>query len=92
MLKLPWRVVELNCQFSLKFQFKNLLMQSSLASQYLSNELTVFAPSDGAMAKYTGPKDDQFIMNHMGKNLISIYYLHIAHLINNQIYVLSVLK
>ena len=45
-------------------------MQSSLASQYLSNELTVFAPSDGAMAKYTGPKDDQFIMNHMGKNLI----------------------
>ena len=42
-------------------------MDSSLASQYLTNELTVFAPSDAAMAKYTGKKDDQFILNHMGK-------------------------
>lgn len=52
----------------LQFQFKKLLMESPLASQYLSNELTVFAPSDAAMAKYTGLKDDQFILNHMGKN------------------------
>ena len=46
-------------------------MQSPLASQYLSNELTVFAPSDGAMAKYTGPKDDQFILNHMGEKIFT---------------------
>jgi len=52
--------------------FKNLLMQSSLASQYLSNELTIFAPSDGAMAKYTGPKDDQLIMNHMVNVVVQV--------------------
>ena len=49
------------------FQFKNLLSQSNLAKQYLSNELTIFAPSDNAMNKYNGLKDDQFILNHMGK-------------------------
>ena len=48
-------------------QFKNLLTQNPLASQYLMNELTIFAPSDNAMNKYQGPKDDQFILNHMGK-------------------------
>merc|ERR1711936_282629 len=46
-------------------QFKNLLSQSNLAKQYLSNELTIFAPSDNAMNKYNGLKDDQFILNHM---------------------------
>ena len=52
-------------------QFKKLLEQSSLARQYLQNELTVFAPSDTAMAQFQGAKDDQFILNHMGKLLSS---------------------
>lgn len=56
----------------LLFQFKKLLMESSLASQFLNNELTVFAPSDAAMAKYNGLKDDQFILNHMGMSSNSI--------------------
>ena len=51
------------------FQFKNLLTKSPLASQYLANELTIFAPSDTAMEKYTGQQDDQFLLNHMGKFL-----------------------
>ena len=50
-------------------QFKNLLTNSPLAKQYLANELTIFAPSDTAMEKYTGPQDDQFLLNHMGKYL-----------------------
>lgn len=50
-------------------QFKNLLTKSPLASQYLANELTIFAPSDTAMEKYTGQQDDQFLLNHMGKFL-----------------------
>ena len=50
-------------------EFKRLLEQSSLASRYLENELTVFAPSDTAMAEFKGTKDDQFILNHMGKTL-----------------------
>ena len=49
------------------FQFKNLLLESPLASHYLQGELTIFAPSDRAMRKYTGPKDDNFILNHMGQ-------------------------
>ncbi len=49
------------------FQFKRLLQESPLASQYLQNELTIFAPSDKALQKYVGPKDDQFLLNHMGK-------------------------
>lgn len=48
-------------------EFKKLLEKSPLATQYLQNELTVFAPSDTAMAKFKGAKDDQFILNHMGK-------------------------
>ena len=48
-------------------EFKKLLEKSTLATQYLQNELTVFAPSDTAMAKFKGAKDDQFILNHMGK-------------------------
>jgi len=53
-------------------EFKKLLQESDLASQYLSNELTVFAPSDGAMAKYTGPKDDRFILNHMVNVVVQV--------------------
>ena len=49
-------------------EFKKLLEKSTLATQYLQNELTVFAPSDTAMAKFKGAKDDQFILNHMGKS------------------------
>ena len=52
-------------------EFKRLLEQSPLASRYLENELTVFAPSDTAMAEFKGTKDDQFILNHMGKTLPS---------------------
>ena len=48
-------------------EFKKLLEKSPLATQYLQNELTVFAPSDTAMANFKGAKDDQFILNHMGK-------------------------
>lgn len=54
-------------------QFKKLIQSSQLASQYLQNELTIFAPSDTAMAKYTGEKDDTFILNHMGKCILPIY-------------------
>jgi len=53
-------------------EFKKLLEQSTLASQYLSNELTVFAPSDSAMAKYSGPKDDHFILNHMVNVVVQV--------------------
>ena len=38
-----------------------------MASHYLQGELTIFAPSDRAMRKYTGPKDENFILNHMGE-------------------------
>jgi len=53
-------------------EFKNLLQQSDLASQYLLNEVTIFAPSDGAMAKYKGPKDDNFILNHMVNVVVQV--------------------
>jgi hypothetical protein len=43
-----------------------LLLESPVASHYLQGELTIFAPSDRAMRKYTGPKDESFILNHMG--------------------------
>ena len=56
-----------------------------MASQYLLNEVTIFAPSDGAMAKYKGPKDDNFILNHMGKKyLLSILFnANLKSAINN---------
>jgi len=53
-------------------EFKKLLKASELASRYLINELTIFAPSDGAMAKYKGPKDDNFILNHMVNVVVQV--------------------
>lgn len=53
--------------FIFSFQFKKLLLESPQASHYLQGELTIFAPSDRAMRKYTGPKDENFILNHMGE-------------------------
>ena len=38
-----------------------------LHSAYLDNYVTVFAPSDGAMDMFEGIKDENFILNHMGK-------------------------
>jgi len=53
-------------------EFKKLLEKSPLATQYLQNELTVFAPSDTAMAKFKGAKDDQFILNHMVNVVVQV--------------------
>ena len=50
----------------LKFQFKQLLVNSPIAKEYLQKEVTIFAPSDAYMEKYDGPKDEQFILNHIG--------------------------
>ena len=49
-----------------KFQFKQLLVNSPMAKEYLQKEVTIFAPSDAYMEKYDGPKDEQFILNHIG--------------------------
>jgi hypothetical protein len=56
-------------------QFKKLLDKSTVPKQYLQNELTIFAPSDKALSKYVGPKDDQFILNHMGTQHFFIIFL-----------------
>ena len=37
-----------------------------MAKEYLQKEVTIFAPSDAFMEKYDGPKDEQFILNHIG--------------------------
>ena len=49
-----------------KLQFKQLLVNSPTAKEYLQKEVTIFAPSDAYMEKYKGPKDEQFILNHIG--------------------------
>lgn len=53
-------------------EFSKLLVNSPVASQYLQNELTIFAPSDKAMRKYVGVKDDQFIINHMVNVVVQV--------------------
>ena len=52
-----------------KLQFKQLLVNSPTAKEYLQKEVTIFAPSDAYMEKYKGPKDEQFILNHIGKEV-----------------------
>jgi uncharacterized surface protein with fasciclin (FAS1) repeats len=53
-------------------EFKKLLDKSTVPKQYLQNELTIFAPSDKALSKYVGPKDDQFILNHMVNVVVQV--------------------
>ena len=53
-----------------KLQFKQLLVNSPTAKEYLQKEVTIFAPSDAYMEKYNGPKDEQFILNHIGARTI----------------------
>ena len=49
-------------------QFTNLLKQvKGVHTAYLDNYVTVFAPSNDAMNKYKGPKDENFLLHHMGK-------------------------
>ena len=45
-------------------------MNSPTAKEYLQKEVTIFAPSDAYMEKYNGPKDEQFILNHIGARTI----------------------
>ena len=42
-------------------------MNSPTAKEYLQKEVTIFAPSNAYMEKYEGPKDEQFILNHIGR-------------------------
>jgi len=47
-------------------QFLNLLKSSrGVHTAYLENYVTVFAPSNDAMNKYKGSKDENFILHHM---------------------------
>ena len=63
-----------NTKYQLRFkwtfflQFLNLLKSSrGVHTAYLENYVTVFAPSNDAMNKYKGSKDENFILHHMGK-------------------------
>ena len=57
---------------SVVFQFFDLLSANPLPTQYLANELTVFAPVDSAFnqTNYQGPRDENMILNHMGNFII----------------------
>ena len=43
-------------------------MINKYALQHMDGELTIFAPSNDAMKRYKGEPDEQFVLNHMGKN------------------------
>ena len=52
------------------FQFASLLkLTEGLHLAHLDNFVTVFAPSNDAMEAFGGVKDDNLILNHMGKLL-----------------------
>ena len=52
------------------FQFTSLLKSTEgLHLAHLDSFVTVFAPSNDAMEAFGGVKDDNLILNHMGKLL-----------------------
>ena len=52
------------------FQFTSLLNSTEgLHLAHLDNFVTVFVPSNDAMEAFGGVKDDNLILNHMGKLL-----------------------
>ena len=65
----------IKCCF-LYLQFFDLLSANPLPTQYLANELTVFAPVDSAFneTNYKGPKDENMILNHMGMIVIQTQF------------------
>ncbi|TRY68541.1 hypothetical protein TCAL_07251 [Tigriopus californicus] len=46
-------------------QFIQQITNTPTATQFIQNEITVFAPSNDAMNKFDGPKDENFVRNHM---------------------------
>ena len=65
----------------LYLQFFDLLSANPLPTQYLANELTVFAPVDSAFneTNYKGPKDENMILNHMGIIVFQTRFSHNSH-------------
>ena len=44
-------------------------------SAHLDTYVTMFAPTNEALESYGGPRDQNFILNHLGESHLSIYVL-----------------
>ena len=47
---------------------------------HLDTYVTMFAPTNEALESYRGPKDHNFILNHLGESHLSIYYVLLSFL------------
>ena len=45
-------------------------------SAHLDTYVTMFAPTNEALESYGGPRDQNFILNHLGESHLSIYYVY----------------
>lgn len=61
--------------FVLLFKFSKLLEIDGLHQAFLARQVTLFAPTDSALRKYDGPRNENLILNHMTNIALSVQQL-----------------